>query len=521
VLLPAMETLRAIKVDAMLDYQRWPASIYVLLLTGVVVLCSRLFSHPPLPANAPKLLKGGWPILGDVEFFSNRAEWCKAAIAASKTGNFTFHFGENQIVNLAGLQGRKTFFESRELNFNEGYARLFTGQPNPEPNEDKSKSKDEDDFSSWFTKCLTRCFRTENMDRRLGQLIVDARARLDSVVARGGDIMDPFHDVYAIVYQLTMRTVGSNEIARSPKLLAETLELFEHIEDNVSVTRVAYSWVPTLRYFKQMYYGGKLYMVFKKIVDDRKKIGHREHDTVQALLDDGASVKKILMFVVGSLFAGQLNSGINAAWMFAWLAANPYWYKQVQVEVDGVVARHRTSKDQTPFEVLQSLTLKAWESEFPLVDVTLRECIRLTLVGVGFRKNTAGRDLPIGSTGEVIPTNAFAIFLTDDVHMDPDIYPDPWNFDPGRYLPDRAEDKKQPFAYMGWGQGRHPCLGMRFAKLEMGIIAAVFMAMFDFELCDEEGNKVARPPPVDRNRHSAHKPETPVRLKYRVRESWK
>jgi hypothetical protein len=29
--------------------------------------------------------------------------------------------------------------------------------------------------------------------------------------------------------------------------------------------------------------------------------------------------------------------------------------------------------------------------------------------------------------------------------------------DPSRYLPERAEDKKTPYAWVGWGAGRHPC----------------------------------------------------------------
>ena len=34
---------------------------------------------------------------------------------------------------------------------------------------------------------------------------------------------------------------------------------------------------------------------------------------------------------MGSLFAGQLNSGISAAWMIIYLAANPEWYKIFQL----------------------------------------------------------------------------------------------------------------------------------------------------------------------------------------------
>jgi cytochrome P450 len=193
----------------------------------------------------------------------------------------------------------------------------------------------------------------------------------------------------------------------------------------------------------------------------------------------------------------------------------------VRGEVDAAVARHRASPSQTPGDVLASLSVDDWEADFPLVDLCLRESIRFQLVGTAFRKNVSGRDVPIGATGEVVPRGAFAIYGLDDVHFDPDVYSDPNRWDPGRYLPDRAEDRKAPLSYLGWGTGRHPCLGMRFAKLEMGIIAAVFVAMFDFELVDARGNKMTEPPPTDRKNHSATKPKEKVRLKYTVRESWR
>jgi sterol 14-demethylase len=40
-----------------------------------------------------------------------------------------------------------------------------------------------------------------------------------------------------------------------------------------------------------------------------------------------------------------------------------------------------------------------------------------------------------------------------DVHMNPDIYPDPPTFDPERYKPGREEDKREHYGYLGWGAG--------------------------------------------------------------------
>ncbi len=189
----------------------------------------------------------------------------------------------------------------------------------------------------------------------------------------------------------------------------------------------------------------------------------------------------------------------------------------MQGEVDGCIAHHRRSPVQSPGDVLAGLSLEEWEAEFPLVDLCLRESIRLQTVGTVFRKNLSGADVAIGTSGETVPRDAFAVYLLDEVHMDPSVYRDPARWDPGRYLPGRAEDKAAPLAYLGWGTGRHPCLGMRFAKLEVAIITAIFVSMFNFELVDTTGKRMEEAPLANRDKHSASKPDVPVRLRYTAR----
>ncbi len=47
------------------------------------------------------------------------------------------------------------------------------------------------------------------------------------------------------------------------------------------------------------------------------------------------------------------------------------------------------------------------------------------------------------------------------------IYKNANDFDPGRYGPGREEDKKVQFAYIGFGGGRHSCMGYNFAYLQV------------------------------------------------------
>ena len=173
------------------------------------------------------------------------------------------------------------------------YAVLFTTSPKVETSEPGEAS----DFSKWFSRTIIAMMKKENFVRNLPLLAGDTQRRLEAVVSRNGGregVMDPFDDVYRIVYQLTMRTVGATEIAESPELLATTLRLFEQIESSNSPARIIFPWLPTPAHFKRMAAGARLYMIFNKIIEERKKTGKREEDPLQFLLDTGEDTMKIL-----------------------------------------------------------------------------------------------------------------------------------------------------------------------------------------------------------------------------------
>ena len=112
---------------------------------------------------------------------------------------------------------------------------------------------------------------------------------------------------------------------------------------------------------------------------------------------------------MSALFAGQLNSGINAAAMMVFAAQHPEWKARLRQEVDGVIAKHRASEDEEPIDTLARLDLDAWETEFPLIDVALKETIRLETVGTSFRKNIGSEPIRIQGTDEEIPSGAYAV----------------------------------------------------------------------------------------------------------------
>jgi sterol 14-demethylase len=52
-------------------------------------------------------------------------------------------------------------------------------------------------------------------------------------------------------------------------------------------------------------------------------------------------------------------------------------------------------------------------------------------------------------------------------HMLPHVFKEPTKYDPDRFAPPREEDKAKPFSYIGFGGGRHGCIGSNFALLQV------------------------------------------------------
>lgn len=69
--------------------------------------------------------------------------------------------------------------------------------------------------------------------------------------------------------------------------------------------------------------------------------------------------------------------------------------------------------------------------------------------------------------------------------MLPEIYAQPDKWDPARFLPPREEDKVAPYSFLGFGAGRHGCMGEGFAYVQVKTIWSVLMRTFEMEAVDK------------------------------------
>ncbi|XWW94917.1 hypothetical protein V2A60_002867 [Cordyceps javanica] len=159
-------------------------------------------------------------------------------------------------------------------------------------------------------------------------------------------------------------------------------------------------------------------------------------------------------------------------------------------------------------------------TQLPCIGACLRETVRLSMFGPAIRKNLSEQDLTIPGTNQVVPRKAFAFYAMDDVHLDEAIYPNALQWEPARHLPGREEGTNKPHAFLGWGSGLHPCLGLKFAALEITVAVVTMFAHNEFRLVEQDGKPRKGPlPSPNRNNLSVNLPSEAIHLKCSPRDS--
>jgi cytochrome P450 len=194
---------------------------------------------------------------------------------------------------------------------------------------------------------------------------------------------------------------------------------------------------------------------------------------------------------------------------------NRNWKQKVQAEVASFLSKYTNNLAGTLASQLAEVPVTAWEEEMPALDACIKETQRLVQCNIAMREITSER-------GEFFQGHHFKkgdclLYPFSDVHMNPELYKDPAKFDPGRYN-GRDDPRSQKFSFIGWGAGqflailsvlpylwasrnagRHPCLGMRFAKLEIKAIISLFLTGYDYKMVDVNGERLKTFPRADRD----------------------
>ncbi|KAF8889672.1 cytochrome P450 [Infundibulicybe gibba] len=452
----------------------------VIFIAISLALSSIERSEPDSPASLP-----GYSIFSIHPFFRRRYDFLNWGFHATGQSIFQFKLLRNTVIVVSGESARHTFFTAKGLDLTEGFKILSGAIPMVKGVTSDLQSR----RIALIHKRLAAAQRNAPLNNLIPAILEDSRKIMESWGTSG--TFDPFDRIYSLIFQTTVRSLSCAEIADDPAVVARLKTLYDTLDQGTTPATVLLPWIPTPAMIKKLWATKEIYDIVVRAIDNREKSGISRDDTLQMLIDGGDERLVMVGFIMGLLIAGARATGTTACWLMTFIGANPSWRTKAAAEIESLLAAHPfissgpCSDSESLAAHLSTIPLESWESSTPVLDALIRETTRVAQPHTAMRRNL-GPEIYID--GKLIPTGAYVIYPFSDVHLDPDMYPDPWKFDPDRQ-PAKAE-----FGYVGWGGGKTLCLGTRLAKLELKLLTAMFVLGFSHSTVDSTG-ALATPTP--------------------------
>lgn len=276
------------------------------------------------------------------------------------------------------------------------------------------------------------------------------------------------------VRKLTFRVIMYIFLSSESEHVMEALEK-EYTALNYGVRAMAVNF-PGFAYHKALKARKRLVAMLQSIVDERRNLNKsggwtKNKDMMDALLsvedekgrklDDEEIIDILLMY----LNAGHESSGHTIMWTAIYLQQHPEFLEKAKEEQERILKkRPATQKGLTLKEIREMEYLSK------VIDETLRIVTFSLMV---FRE--AKKDVNVN--GYIIPKGWKVLAWFRTVHMDPEIYPNPRQFNPSRW------DDFTPKAgsFLPFGAGSRLCPGNDLAKLEVSIFIHHFIRNYELK----------------------------------------
>jgi sterol 14-demethylase len=280
-------------------------------------------------------------------------------------------------------------------------------------------------------------------------------------------------DMYEVGNELTIytssRSLLGNEFRQ--QLSGEFARLYADMEGGLSALAFMAPNLPTPAFRKRDRARARMVELITQIVEDRRRRGHVGDDMLQALMEasykDGRKLSEEEMsgLLLTIMFAGHHTSGVTFSWAGILLAQHPEWVAELRAEQRSLLG----DREDLTLEDLRAM---------PKLEATIKEVLRMYPPIVVMMRKVVN-DFTFG--GYEFPRGAM-IFASPTVsHYMPEVFPEPHRFDPTRFLGPNSVDKKHPMAWIPFGAGRHRCMGIMFAQLQLRALWSHLLRNFDFE----------------------------------------
>ncbi|KAK4253106.1 hypothetical protein QN277_010924 [Acacia crassicarpa] len=149
------------------------------------------------------------------------------------------------------------------------------------------------------------------------------------------------------------------------------------------------------------------------------------------------------------LVAGHDTTTAALTWLMKFLEENPTVLEQLREEHMQIIANRKDGTDLTWSEV----------NNMPYTAKVISETLRRATILPWFSRK-ASQDFELD--GFRVKKGWSLNLDVVSIHHDPEVFPDPYKFDPSRF-----DALLKPFSFLGFGSGPRMCPGMNLAKIEI------------------------------------------------------
>lgn len=156
------------------------------------------------------------------------------------------------------------------------------------------------------------------------------------------------------------------------------------------------------------------------------------------------------------LVAGHETTTTLGSYVLYLLATMPAWRARIEAELESLVS---------PGEPISVEAVRGMRQ----LDNFIKEAGRLFPPVINVPRGVV-EDFEFG--GYHIPAGTQVRLALAAGHLLPEVFAEPFSFDPDRFAPPREEDRRTPYALVTFGGGPRICIGINFAQIEVKVLAA-------------------------------------------------
>jgi sterol 14-demethylase len=269
-------------------------------------------------------------------------------------------------------------------------------------------------------------------------------------------------------------------------LFEEVSRIYHDLDKGITPLSFFFPYAPTESHRLRDSARKEMVSIFSKIIRARKEKGgdtSQATDIIQIYIDfvykegDVLTDDQIVGLLIALLFAGQHTSSISSAWTMMFLVHHPECMKKVMDEQREVLGENWLTapldfESVGKMEYLQNCIKEVLRMHPPLI-------LLMRMAMSDIETTTADGQKFTIPKGDIVLTSPAVSGRLESVFKNAD------KFEPDRFGPERNE-QKTPYAYLGFGGGRHACLGQQFGLLQVKTIVSVLVRNYKFEAVDKE-----------------------------------